>query len=141
MVSFLFDFKVYNFMEANFFKGFKLFEDSFKKQMGAIMGIHPEDVGEDYLDEFIIANPVIITKDGNKYKLKGNIRFKVVYRGKNIVIIRDISYPDPKHDKLADFPHGINASPDAGKEYMLTKDKYRELIQWRMPPTGPEMGA
>lgn len=121
-------------MKVNLFEGFK-------DQMGNILNIRPKDVGEDYLDYFILPNPVINTSDGNKYKLQGNISFKVVFRGHNIVIIRDVSYSDPKYKKLADFPHGINASPDAGKEYILTKDEYNKLIQWAIPASGGEEGG
>lgn len=116
---------------TNFFEGFK-------KQMMHALNIRPEDTGEDYLDRFIVANPVIIDTQGNKYKLKGNIKFQVIFRGDNIIKIKDISYPDKSNRELADFPHGINSSPNAGQEYVMTKDQYDDLIQWRIPAGGEQ---
>lgn len=128
-------------MDVNFFKGFAIFAEAegYKSQVGKSLNIYPKDVGEDYLNYFTVTNPQFITTDGNKYKIPGLIRFAVKFRGDNIVIIRDASYEDEKHKGFPDFPHGINASPNAGKEYILTKDEYNKLIQPRLP-SGEEGG-
>ena len=121
-------------MRVNFFEGFK-------NRIGDILNINPKDVSEDYLDNFILPNPIIRTSDGNKHKLQGNIMFKVIRRSPDAVTIKDISYSDPKNKNLSDFPHGINASADAGKEYTISGVDFRSLLKWSLPPSAPPGGG
>jgi hypothetical protein len=128
-------------MKNNFLKGFRdLLKEDFEKQMNSL-GIYPQDVAEQYLEYFIVPKPHIIPNEGGeKYSLPGNILYHTKRRGENTVIIQDVSYPDKRRPAFANFPHGINASPNAGKEYVLTLDEYKKLIEWSIPPSeGPPL--